>query len=153
MNSDSGGYKIEPAIDGATPDIILRALIPARGKPEPSPFPSEWTPLNIKSFIQTQFSVCGCSEIDQVAIELTRLLRWHSSEQDIEDVDTLCGNRGAFYLLVNAIERAGLSWHGVSTRFPHLSENGKNLLVALERFTPEEISDAQGEAFDGIYYS
>lgn len=116
-------------------------------------FPDTLTPLNLKAYLTIAFNICGCTEFDLVLAEIKSLLQWHNSGSDRPSYETLfAGNAGVFYLLAGYLDQLRLCEHGTAIRHPWLTEDGKRLLTALEQITVEEIENAKGEAYDGLWY-
>jgi hypothetical protein len=115
--------------------------------------PLNLSALNLRAYLLNAFDACGCSELDKMRETLIRLLEWHNSEIDKRcDYSDLYTEDGIFYLLAGRLDFLGLSEHGGSIRYPWLTENGKKFLFALTKFSAEEIENASGEAYDGIWH-
>ena len=111
-------------------------------------------PIDIKAFFYNEFGACGCSELDSMIGVVHNLLEWIESSKDKNTFyDTLYyGNVGVYYLLIGILDRCGLCEHGVSIRFPFLTNLGREFLVALQTVPTSEIEECGGEAYDGFYY-
>lgn len=113
--------------------------------------PEHLTPINILAYMYNALGKCGCSETDEMITSLRKLLEWVGSDGAIQ-YDALYPEIGVFYLLAGRLDDLGLIEHGISIRFPWLTDDGKRLLDALKTIEPETIEAAVGEAYDGVYY-
>ncbi len=107
--------------------------------------PSFITPRQVRYFLEEQFSLCGCTEFDEVAITLKNFLAWADRPaMDRVSNDKFCPNVGMFYLMADLLDGAGLVEHGTSSRTLWLTPLGKELKDALHTFTPDQIEEAEG---------
>ena len=111
-------------------------------------------PIDVKAFFYNELGACGCSEFSSMIEVVCGLLEWIEKEKDNSNhYDTLYGgNIGVYYLLIGMLDSSGLCEHGISIRFPFLTQDGKELMKALQTISEEEIDGCSGEAYDGITY-
>lgn len=98
-------------------------------------------PIDIQKFLYTELGFCGCTEFRPAILRLIELLKWVKQKNEIR-YDKLYNSAGIYYLLVHSLDQVGLIEHGVSIRFPWLTDKGEELLAALQNFSIEEIEDA-----------
>jgi len=118
--------------------------------------PEELTPINLKAYFYNAFNMCGCWEFGPVHYNILFLLKWlktNSEENPKKSYETLYDSVGIFYLLVGIFDRLNLIEHGISIRCAWLTNNGKRLLEALLKYSPEEIDSAEGKAYDECEYA
>ena len=117
--------------------------------------PEELTPLNIKAYFSNTLGACGCSELDTMIESILRFLHWcENYPTNIKAMGyfELYSEIGVFYIIAGLLDGLCLIQHGTSIRYPFLTEDGKRFLNALETYSAEEIDNANGEAYDGLYY-
>jgi hypothetical protein len=119
-------------------------------------------PIDILAFFMNELGACGCSELEPMIRVVRDSLEWAGAlsmewppKPTVEraEYDTLYGGDvGLFYIIIGILDHAGLINHGTSVRYPFLSEQGKMMLAALKKFSPAEIEEAKGEAYDALAY-
>jgi hypothetical protein len=113
--------------------------------------PTDLTPLNLKAYFYNAFNACGCSELDEMHASVVRLLSW-SHPDWTPSYESLYNESGVYYLLAGLLHSLSLAEHGTSIRCMWLTDDGKRLLEALQSTTVDQIYNAEGEAYDGLYY-
>ncbi len=113
--------------------------------------PNDLSPINIKAYFQNALGACGCSELHTMVDVVKDLLDWCGVYKRIP-YSLLYNSDGVYYLLVGRLDSLGLIEHGTSIRHPFLTEWGKKLLKALKETPIEDIENAEGEAYDGLWY-
>lgn len=108
-------------------------------------------PLDIKAFLYNEFHACGCSELDEIIDTIKHFLSWaKATPSDYEDV--FPKQVGLYYIIAGICNDGDLVTHGSSIRFPIIQDDGESFLLALNKFSVDEIDVASGEAYDGMYY-
>lgn len=113
--------------------------------------PKDLTDINLLAYLYNAWGKCGCTETDEMAKTITRLLEWVDSEKFV-GFDKLYPESGIFYILIGRMDCLDLVNHGTSLRYPFLTPDGERLLAALKATTPENIEAASGKAYDGCRY-
>lgn len=117
--------------------------------------PDELTPINLRAYFSNAFHTCGCHDVEAMIDEIRALLGWcaQSFDDGRASFETLFPDReGVFYLLMGVLEGLDLSEHGTSSRCAWLTEYGDRLLRALTEHDSHTIADAEGDAYDRLYY-
>jgi hypothetical protein len=114
--------------------------------------PEDLSALNLRAFLTNEFGACGCSELETMLDVLKSLLTWVGMGGGRVDWNKLYSNPGIYYLLMGALDRLGLTEHGISIRHPWLTPDGTRFLAALMALKPGDVDAANGEGYDGIYY-
>lgn len=120
--------------------------------------PADLTPVNLKAWLFNALGFCICFNWELALASLVRILDWHaagdSKDAQIGTVgEALYSDPGAFYLIAGLLDSAGLTEHGTTMRGgAWLTADGKRLLAALRKHTPEAIATATGDAYDGSHH-
>lgn len=142
------------------PNLIARDALESAARVAPEKhdrkLPADLSPLNLRAYLSNVFATCGCSELDEMIKVIVGLLEWHRQSNKganrIPYAAVFPGLVGVFYILAGILDHAGLAEHWDSIRGPYLTDDGERLLAALKQFTPDQIDDAEGTAYDGVYY-
>lgn len=114
----------------------------------------EWTPLNIKACLYKDFHMCGCSDTEETIKSIRKIMEWCAMDSEKKFCgEDLYPETGVFYLLIGLLTDMDFASHGSSVRFSWLDPAGEQFLEALQKYTPDEIEAATGEAYDGLDYS
>jgi hypothetical protein len=110
--------------------------------------------IDVKAILHSKLFLCGCCEFTEIIKTVKYILEKIKDGQKESDwyQKTFHGDLGVYYLIVCLLEEGGFCEHGTAIRFPWLTKDGEKLFEALNKFSPEEISDAKGTAYDGDYY-
>jgi hypothetical protein len=110
--------------------------------------------VDVQAFFYNELGACGCSELEEMIIVVGDLLAWIDTDKNPGNrYNTLFnGNVGVYYTLLGLLDKADLCEHGVSIRYPYLTDKGERLLKVLQTMSPSEITSAEGSAYDGAYY-
>lgn len=110
-------------------------------------------PVDVCAFFFNEIHACGCSELDLMIYEVKRVLEWAASDiMTRPDYTKLYHSGGVFYIVAGLLNSAGLLEHGSSIRCSWITEKGRTLLDALNKFSAYEIEFPDGTAYDGCYY-
>ena len=118
------------------------------------PKPDLTNPLDIKAFLFNELGVCGCVALPPMLETIRDFLIWADGKKEPGNQyhNLFGGNIGTYYLVATALDKAGLIEHGVSIRYPSLSETGRALLEGIKTNLFFDIDDAFGTAYDGAWY-
>lgn len=111
-------------------------------------------PVDVLAFLLNELGFCMCFDFELAIPAVARMLEWCEAGPERKNfTDKYKGDEaGNYYLLIGLLDRAKLVDHGVSVRYPFLRKPGMELLLSLRKFTWEEIENASGEAYDGLWY-
>lgn len=110
-------------------------------------------PIDVLAFLLNELGFCMCFDFEPTIASLVEVLAWCDAGTERQSFDVKYkDNVGDYYLRIALVENAGLVDHGVSARYPFLRKSGMELLLALRKFTPEQIENASGKAYDGSRY-
>jgi hypothetical protein len=103
------------------------------------------TPEDVRDFFYDNLGTCGCSEMDEMIYTIKCFLDWANQEigkrKNYDEVD----DPGIYYIIAGILNKAKIFEHGSAIRCPWLTMKGKQLLIALNKFTVEEIDKLEGE--------
>ena len=107
--------------------------------------PDYTKPVDVLAFLQHAFGACGCSDMEELIGPIYDILdRVVSGEADPQD--------GLFYIVAGILTNWGLIEHGTSIRSSWVTPEGLKLLATFDNFSVDDIEEASGEAYDGLWY-
>jgi hypothetical protein len=115
--------------------------------------PDFTNPVDLHAFIENEFGACSCYDMASMIKIIKELMLWINDKSwDKPSYKTLFPDVGIYYLIMGTMEKHLLADHGTIIHFPCLTQDGKDFLAGLEKYTPEEIENCpEGCAYDGGY--
>jgi hypothetical protein len=108
-------------------------------------------PIDIYALLLNEFGGCGCSEDDEMAKVIVKILEWAvKSIGNRVRYNKLFRHVGTFYIVAGILDNNDLLEHGTSIRCAWATKKGKMLLETLKEM--DFSKKIEGTAYDGCFY-